>query len=80
MESPLGDQEIHRRIHYYQRASQSKKIPYWMWYMIAKSLGIKLHENDKPIVATILYVLTISSASCKYIDLLNFIGIKATFF
>ncbi|XP_076043169.1 uncharacterized protein LOC143026518 isoform X2 [Oratosquilla oratoria] len=42
--------------------TQSRRLPFWMWYIIAKSLGIKLHDNDRPIPATILYTLTFASA------------------
>ncbi|XP_067010643.2 uncharacterized protein [Anabrus simplex] len=41
---------------------QSKRLPYWLWYLIAKSLGIKLSPDEKPVLATILYILTITSA------------------
>ncbi|XP_045115802.1 uncharacterized protein LOC123507183 isoform X1 [Portunus trituberculatus] len=41
---------------------QSRRLPYWLWLIIAKSLGIKLHPNDKPILATVLYTLTFASA------------------
>ncbi|XP_050735308.1 uncharacterized protein LOC127007891 isoform X2 [Eriocheir sinensis] len=42
---------------------QSRRLPFWMWLIIAKSLGIKLHAQDKPILATALYLLTFASAS-----------------
>lgn len=44
---------------------QSRRLPFWMWFIIAKSLGIKLHQEDKPILATALYVLTFASALGK---------------
>ncbi|PSN55052.1 hypothetical protein C0J52_04144 [Blattella germanica] len=40
----------------------SKRIPYWLWYLIAKALGLKLKPNDKPICAIFLYLLTVLSA------------------
>lgn len=45
-----------------RHTQQSRRIPYWLWFIIAKSLGIKLQEGDKPIVATVLYTLTFMSA------------------
>ncbi|XP_042884550.1 uncharacterized protein LOC122261106 isoform X2 [Penaeus japonicus] len=42
---------------------QSRRLPFWLWFIIAKSLGIKLHAEDKPIVATVLYTLTFMTAS-----------------
>ncbi|XP_050391049.1 uncharacterized protein LOC126810102 isoform X3 [Patella vulgata] len=36
----------------------SKRIPTWVWYVLAKSLGIKLSPTDKPIAATVLHILT----------------------
>ncbi|KAK6167417.1 hypothetical protein SNE40_021451 [Patella caerulea] len=36
----------------------SKRIPTWVWYLLAKSLGIKLTPTDKPIAATVLHILT----------------------
>lgn len=41
---------------------RSKKLPVWMWIPIAQSLGIKMNPNDRAIVATILYSLTVLSA------------------
>ncbi|XP_069705630.1 uncharacterized protein [Periplaneta americana] len=42
--------------------TQSRKIPFWLWYIIAKALGLKLSPNEKPICAIILYLLTFVSA------------------
>ncbi|ESP02615.1 hypothetical protein LOTGIDRAFT_237862 [Lottia gigantea] len=36
----------------------SRRLPTWAWYLLAKSLGIPLHENEKPILATFLHVIT----------------------
>ena len=44
---------------------QSKRIPPWLWLIIAKSLGIRIHDKDKLILAWILHLLTIISAGCK---------------
>lgn len=41
---------------------QSQRLPRWVWFLIAKALGIPLHARDKPILATILHILTFSSA------------------
>ncbi|XP_071519196.1 uncharacterized protein [Panulirus ornatus] len=41
---------------------QSRRLPFWLWFIIAKSLGIKLNPQDKPIAATVLYTLTFMSA------------------
>ena len=38
---------------------QSRPLPRWLWYIIAKSLGIKTNPKDKPWFATILYILTL---------------------
>ncbi|KAB7494442.1 hypothetical protein Anas_07447 [Armadillidium nasatum] len=36
----------------------SRNLPYKLWVVIAKSLGIKLQESEKPIISTLFYVLT----------------------
>ena len=43
-------------------AHQSRRLPYWIWYALAKSLGIKLSPNDKPIFGTFMHVLTLTFA------------------
>ncbi|XP_037804993.1 uncharacterized protein LOC119599320 isoform X3 [Penaeus monodon] len=45
-----------------RHVQQSQRLPFWLWFIIAKSLGIKLHADDKPIAATILYTLTFMTA------------------
>lgn len=45
------------------KTTPAKRIPYWLWVCIAKSLGIKLHRNDKPIISAILHILTFGSAA-----------------
>ena len=42
-----------------------KRIPQWLWIIIAKSLGIKTTPNEKPVLSGILYLLTLASAGCK---------------
>ncbi|XP_023337962.1 uncharacterized protein LOC111708736 [Eurytemora carolleeae] len=44
------------------KTTPAKKIPYWLWVTIAKSLGIKLHEKDKPVISAVLHILTFGSA------------------
>ena len=41
---------------------RSKKLPKWLWITIAHSLGIKIRPTNRPIIATILYTITILSA------------------
>ncbi|XP_064080856.1 uncharacterized protein LOC135197733 isoform X2 [Macrobrachium nipponense] len=41
---------------------QSRRLPFWLWFAIAKCLGIKLNVNDRLIVATVLYTLTFLTA------------------
>lgn len=48
-----------------RHTQQSKKLPYWLWFIIAKSLGIKLHAEDRPIAATVLYTITFTTALGK---------------
>ncbi|XP_053639786.1 uncharacterized protein [Cherax quadricarinatus] len=45
-----------------RQMQQSRRLPFWLWFIIAKSLGIKLHAEDKPIIATVLYTITFMSA------------------
>jgi hypothetical protein len=42
---------------------QSRRLPYWMWFAIAKSLGIKLYPTERPVVSAVLHALTIVSAA-----------------
>jgi len=44
------------------KTTPAKKIPYWLWVVIAKSLGIKLHDKDRPIISAILHICTFGSA------------------
>ncbi|XP_076453627.1 uncharacterized protein LOC143288860 [Babylonia areolata] len=40
----------------------SSRLPRRVWIILAKCLGIKLRENDKPIISTALHMLTITAA------------------
>ncbi|XP_019628395.1 PREDICTED: uncharacterized protein LOC109472973 [Branchiostoma belcheri] len=40
---------------------QSRHLPKWAWFLVAKSLGIKLKEKDRPWFGTFLYLLTLTS-------------------
>ncbi|XP_041360958.1 uncharacterized protein LOC121377134 isoform X2 [Gigantopelta aegis] len=42
----------------------SQRLPRWIWFLIARSLGIKLSSsrNDRPIFATILHFITVTTA------------------
>lgn len=48
------------------KTTSAKKIPYWLWIIIAKALGIKLHPNDKPIISAVLHILTFGSAAALF--------------
>ena len=43
----------------------SKRIPPWLWIIIARALGIQLHSGEKPVLSSILHILTFGSAICK---------------
>ncbi|KAJ9586175.1 hypothetical protein L9F63_020180, partial [Diploptera punctata] len=45
-----------------EHVRHSRRLPYWLWYLIAKALGLKLTPNEKPICAIILYLSTLVSA------------------
>ncbi len=49
-------------LNHHHQMKQSRKMPYWLWFVIAKSLGIKLHPQDKPMVAIVLHAVTLFSA------------------
>lgn len=42
---------------------QSRRLPHWVWYIIAKLLGIKQHPTDKPYLGRVLHALTIGLAA-----------------
>ena len=42
---------------------QSHHLSPKVWYILAKSLGIKLHPADRPIFGTVLYILTLLFAA-----------------
>jgi len=44
----------------------AKKIPYWLWIIIAKILGIKLSPEDKPIISAVLHIATFGSAAALF--------------
>jgi hypothetical protein len=39
---------------------QSKRMPYWMRYIILKLVGVKTRENETPLVGAIFYSLTLA--------------------
>ncbi|XP_055940195.1 uncharacterized protein LOC129969585 isoform X2 [Argiope bruennichi] len=41
---------------------QSRHLPYWAWYLIARSHGIPLKPESKPILGTFLHGLTFAGA------------------
>ena len=45
------------------KIKHSRRLPYWMWFTIAKSLGIKLYPSEKPVVSTVLHACTVVSAA-----------------
>ena len=53
--------------------------PYWLWFTIAKSLGIKLHDQDKPVISTILHILTFGSALGLFVTNVWFSGYNIVF-
>ncbi|XP_071800202.1 uncharacterized protein [Asterias amurensis] len=59
---------------------QSQPMPKWLWICIAKSLGIKTHPGDKPILATILYAFTMTVTLAYFITSSWYVGydIEAT--
>ena len=44
------------------KTTSANKIPYWLWIVIAKALGIKLEPNEKPWVSAVFHILTFGSA------------------
>jgi len=54
------------------KTSSAKKIPYWLWLIIAKILGIKLKPNEKPIISSVLHVLTFGSAAALFCTILAY--------
>ena len=45
------------------KTKMSRRIPMWLWVVIAKSLGIKLHAKDSPGLASVLHLLTIAAGA-----------------
>ena len=56
------------------KTKHSKKMPYWLWFIIAKSLGIKLHPNDKPLLSVILHAVTLFSGGGMLLTRIWFSG------
>lgn len=44
----------------------SRNLPRWLWIAIAKSTGIKLHEQEKPMISSIFYLFTYGSGCGKF--------------
>lgn len=44
------------------KTKQSRHLPYCLWYLIAKCNGIPLKNNEKPVLGTIIHILTFASA------------------
>ena len=63
------------------KTKHSKKMPYWLWFIIAKSLGIKLHPNDKPLISVILHAITLFSGGGMLLTRIWFSGkiVKTSF-
>ena len=47
-------------------------IPPRLWLIIAKILGIKLKPNEKPIISSVLHVLTFGSAAALFCTILAY--------
>eukprot|EP00092_Neocalanus_flemingeri_P002896 GFUD01003098.1.p1 GENE.GFUD01003098.1~~GFUD01003098.1.p1 ORF type:complete len:432 (-),score=56.95 GFUD01003098.1:61-1356(-) len=45
----------------------ARRIPNWLWIILAKSLGISSNSSEKPIFATILSLLTSVSATITFL-------------
>lgn len=45
------------------RTRQSRRLPYWVWFMLAKCLGIKMHPGDRPWFGTFMHALTMAFAA-----------------
>ena len=44
------------------RTKQSRRLPQWIWFILAKSLGIKVQPGDRPWFGTCMYALTMTFA------------------
>uniref|UniRef100_A0A0K2SVV7 Putative LOC590843 [Strongylocentrotus purpuratus] n=1 Tax=Lepeophtheirus salmonis TaxID=72036 RepID=A0A0K2SVV7_LEPSM len=60
------------------KKNNPKKIPAWLWWVIAKSLGIKIHPTDRVIFSSCLHIATISSATIMLIMNLWYCGYDIT--
>ncbi len=45
------------------RTRHSRRIPFWLWFAIAKSLGIRMHPGDRPVASAVLHVLTLAAGA-----------------
>ena len=43
----------------------ARRIPYWLWIIIARMLGIKLSSDEKPIISAVMHIATFGSAAGK---------------
>ena len=71
---PVGQNSSAGSSQLQNQAKHSKKLPYWLWFIIAKSLGIKLHPNDKPLVSVILHGITLFSGGIMLLTRIWFSG------
>ena len=53
---------------------QSRRLPHWVWYLLARFLGIKLHPLDKPIFGTLMIVLTVLFAITYIVSFIWYIA------
>ena len=65
--------QISSRVKSHQ-TKHSKKMPYWLWFVIAKSLGIKLHPKDQPVLSIVLHTITLFSGGCMLLTRIWFSG------
>ena len=54
LESVPMDRDIKK-----MQTKQSRRLPAWIWYILAKSLGIKVYELDKPWFGTVMHAFTL---------------------
>ncbi|KAK2153833.1 hypothetical protein LSH36_284g03009, partial [Paralvinella palmiformis] len=53
---------------------QSRRLPHWVWYLLARFLGIKLHPLDRPIFGTLMIVLTVLFAITYIVSFIWYIA------
>merc|ERR1719232_2382016 len=44
----------------------ARRIPYWLWIIIARMLGIKLSSDEKPIISAVMHIATFGSAAAMW--------------